>query len=535
MKTRQHIFFFIIIQLFYFNACLDNKNEPGISKGLTEEEKYRPSFHFTPQKNWMNDPNGMFYLNGVFHLYFQHNPESNVWGPMHWGHATSEDLMNWQEHPIALFPDDLGTIFSGSAVVDFQNTSGLGTEANPPIIAVYTNHDSEVQQKGSKLYQNQSIAYSLDKGYSWTKHENNPLIINPGFPDFRDPKVFWMESEKKWIMTLASGQETQFYDSPNLIEWSYLSKFGKGIGNHDGVWECPDLFPLKANGSDEIKWVHLVSINSGGPNGGSATQYFIGDFDGTNFTLDSSFKADLDERHLFWTDFGKDNYAGVTFSNWTTDERNSLFIGWMSNWQYANKVPTFKWRSSMTLPRTLELIKTKTSYRLQSKLMINWKTFISKKKQIKDLQIDKDQIITTTKDIDLSSARVQIELKDLEPTTYTFLLDNESGDSLMFGYNHKEKVFFIDRSKSGEVSFSNDFSKKQSQAPRFRNEDILNLEFVLDKTSIELFFDSGETVMTEIFFPNKPFETLRITSEISSKCIMTVDLFELDAKLNKYF
>lgn len=536
MKTNRDFFFFVSTLLIFISACSNGKtnNTDRMKKVLTEEEKYRPNFHFTPQKNWMNDPNGMFFLNEVFHLYFQYHPDSNVWGPMHWGHATSEDLINWTEHPIALYPDELGAIFSGSAVVDFENTSGLGTLENPPIIAIYTNHDTEEEKMGGTFFQTQSIAYSLDKGYSWDKYENNPVIENPGIRDFRDPKVFWMESQQKWIMTLAAGQETQFYASFDLKKWSYLSNFGKGFGNHDGVWECPDLFPLKVNGSDTIKWVLLVSINPGGPNGGSATQYFIGDFDGTRFTIDTKFKTELETNHSFWIDFGKDNYAGVTFSNFETDKKSALLLGWMSNWEYAKKVPTFNWRSSMTLPRILELNETESSYRLQSKLSVNWDLFSSKKIRTKERSIEEGITIVAANAINLSSARAKVKLKNLEPTTYTFVLSNHSGDSLLFGYKHKERQFFIDRSKSGKVSFSDDFSKNQSLAPRFYDKKELEVEFVLDKTSVEVFFDDGETVMTEIFFPDQPFQTLSLLPKTSSKTIFSAELFELEPKKNTF-
>ena len=531
MRTRQDFVLFGAI-IILFNACSNGSraHELEMSKPEKEEEKYRPGFHFTPENNWMNDPNGMFYLNGTFHLYFQHHPESNVWGPMHWGHATSEDLLNWQEHPIALYPDDLGTIFSGSAVVDFQNTSGLGSLENPPIVAIYTNHDAKAAEGGSERFQTQGIAYSLDDGHSWIKYKNNPVIDNPGIRDFRDPKVFWLDGQKKWILTLAAGQETQFFSSPNLIEWTFLSSFGKGIGNHKGVWECPDLFELKVNGSDETKWVHLVSINPGGPNGGSATQYFIGDFDGTNFKLDSSFKMDIQKRHHFWADFGKDNYAGVTFSNWKDEKGNPLFLGWMSNWQYATKVPTYKWRSSMTLARTLELFKTVNGYRLKSSLYMNSEKVASKKVKIKETAIGEGKIIVDKKEINLSSAKIKIDLKNIEENTYTFVLANQVGGELLFGYDHRQKQFFIDRSKSGVVNFSEKFSDKISIAPRFGMEDELSLEFVLDKTSIELFYDNGETVITEIFFPLKPFETLSLQTNDLTQTVFVGELVELDPK-----
>jgi levanase/fructan beta-fructosidase len=276
----------------------------------------------------------------------------------------------------------------------------------------------------------------------------------------------------------------------------------------------------------------LVSINPGGPNGGSATQYFIGDFDGTRFTIDTKFKTELETNHSFWIDFGKDNYAGVTFSNFETDKKSALLLGWMSNWEYAKKVPTFNWRSSMTLPRILELNETESSYRLQSKLSVNWDLFSSKKIRTKERSIEEGITIVAANAINLSSARAKVKLKNLEPITYTFVLSNHSGDSLLFGYNHKERQFFIDRSKSGKVSFSDDFSKNQSLAPRFYDKKELEVEFVLDKTSVEVFFDDGETVMTEIFFPDQPFQTLSLLPKTSSKTIFSAELFELEPKKN---
>ena len=296
------------------------------------------------------------------------------------------------------------------------------------------------------------------------------------------------------------------------------------------MWECPDLFELKVNGSDETKWVHLVSINPGGPNGGSATQYFIGDFDGTNFKLDSSFKMDIQKKHHFWADFGKDNYAGVTFSNWKDEKGNPIFLGWMSNWQYATKVPTYKWRSSMTLARTLELFKTVNGYRLKSSLYMNSEKVASKKVKIKETAIGEGKIIVDKKEINLSSAKIKIDLKNIEENTYTFVLANQVGGELLFGYDHRQKQFFIDRSKSGVVNFSEKFSDKISIAPRFGMEDELSLEFVLDKTSIELFYDNGETVMTEIFFPLKPFETLSLQTNDLTQTVFVGELVELDPK-----
>ncbi len=303
-----------------------NRNDHKI-----EMEQHRPHFHFTPESMWMNDPNGMVYYEGEYHLFYQHHPDDVVWGPMHWGHAVSTDLVHWEHLPIALYPDEYGYIFSGSAVVDWKNTSGFGSKHNPPLIAIFTYHDVDGEQAGNNDYQTQGIAYSIDKGRSWTKYENNPVLPNPGIKDFRDPKVIWYEPDQKWIMTLAAHDNVRFYSSPNLKDWIFESEFGKGIGAHGGVWECPDLFPMELDGTQ--KWVLLVSLNDGGPNGGSGTQYFIGDFDGKTFINDNS------KNQILWLDYGRDNYAGVTWSDIPDEDGRRIFMGWMSNWSYAEVVP----------------------------------------------------------------------------------------------------------------------------------------------------------------------------------------------------
>ena len=283
-------------------------------------EQHRPQFHFSPAAHWMNDPNGMVYYKGTYHLFYQYHPASSIWGPMHWGHATSKDMVHWQEQPIALYPDSLGWIFSGSTVVDVNNTSGFGKNGQPPLVAIFTHHNSVLEKQKSDKFQYQSLAYSVDEGKTWIKYAGNPVLPNPGITDFRDPKVRWYEAGKKWIMTLATKDRVTFYSSPDLKKWTKESEFGSDLGAHGGVWECPDLFPLNHNG--KTVWTLLVSINPGGPNGGSATQYFVGDFDGKTFKPYST--------QTKWMDYGTDNYAGVTFSN--TGNRTVL-IGWMSNWQ----------------------------------------------------------------------------------------------------------------------------------------------------------------------------------------------------------
>lgn len=444
-----------------------------------EEKLYRPAFHFTPPSNWMNDPNGMFFLNGTYHLYYQHNPFASVWGPMHWGHATSKDLVHWEHQPIALFPDRLGTIFSGSIVVDHNNTSGFGQNGKVPVVAIYTQHDQEGADKGKIDFQTQGIAYSLDEGYTWTKYESNPVLKNPGIRDFRDPKVFWHKESKKWIMTLAVLDRIHFYSSDNLIAWEKLSEFGDKAGAHGGVWECPDLFPLEYKGKQE--WVLLVNMNPGGPNKGSATQYFVGNFNGKTFSPNSP--------NTKWVDYGPDEYAGVTFSN---TKNQTIFLGWMSNWNYANTVPTQKWRSACTFPRKLSLYKQDEEYLLASSpFFVNPKTF------------------SKTGDEQPKVIPHYITLNHLDSEKdFSITLSNNSNEKLVINYVAKLKEFQIDRSKSGIINFDKGFSEI-IKAPRFSKSKWMDLKLVIDKTSVEVFADIGLTVMTAIYFPTELYNTIQ--------------------------
>ncbi len=313
----------------------------------------------------MNDPNGMVYLEGEYHLFFQYYPDSTVWGPRHWGHAVSRDLLHWEELPIALYRDSLGYIFSGSAVMDHENTSGLGEGGRAPLIAIFTHHDPTGEAEGRNDYQYQSLAYSNDRGRSWTKYPGNPVLPNSeGIRDFRDPKVRWDEAAGQWLMVLAAQDRVKFYTFPNLLDWTFLSDFGEQFGGHGGVWECPDFFPLPLEIEDRSKYVLLLSINPGAPNGGSGTQYFVGDFDGTEFTLDTGFERDVASEKGVWLDYRRDDYAGVTFSDVPDSDGCRLFMGWMSNWNYGQAVPTETWRIAMTLPRALTLQRTPAGLRV---------------------------------------------------------------------------------------------------------------------------------------------------------------------------
>ena len=460
------------------------------------DEQYRPLIHFSPAKNWINDPNGMVYNNGIYHLFFQYHPNSSVWGPMHWGHATSKDMIAWKRQPIAIYPDSLGTIFSGSAVVDKNNTSGFGKKGQAPLVAIFTQHDTIGEKAGTNNFQNQSIAYSLNDGKTWIKYTANPVIKNPGFRDFRDPKVMWFESQKKWVMSLSAKDNILFYSSPDLKNWTKESEFGAGRGAHGGGWECPDLVKFDDNGKS--RWVLIVNLNPGGPNKGSGTQYFVGNFDGKTFSSD--------QKETRWLDYGPDNYAGVTWSN--TGKR-TLFIGWMSNWLYANQVPTETWRNAMTLPRELKLKHIGKDIFVTS-LPANELS----KRHLPSIVMENIKVV---KSFDISSKAKQIKfpyrlnLYADQMNDFSLILSNDKGEEMIIGFDKKQQQYFMDRTKSGKINFEENFAARHF-APCLTNKTTLNISLVVDASSIEMFADDGLTVMTEIFFPTKPYNQIKIQS-----------------------
>lgn len=460
------------------------------------QDKYRPQFHFSPKANWMNDPNGMVYHNGTYHLFYQYYPDDKIWGPMHWGHATSKDMVAWAEQPIALYPDSLGYIFSGSAVVDTKNTSGFGKDGKAPLVAIFTHHNPVLEKQKTGKHEYQSIAYSLDDGKTWTKYKGNPVLPNPGITDFRDPKVSWFEPQQKWVMTLATKDRITFYSSPDLKSWTRESEFGANVGAHGGVWECPDLFPIMHDGKQV--WVLIVNINPGGPNKGSAGQYFLGDFDGKTFKSNSN--------ETKWLDFGADNYAAVTFAN--TGNRRIL-LGWMSNWQYANQVPTDPWRSANTVARELGLRSVGKEMYLTSVPVkeldgINMTTFSEKNLKIKG-QTD----LTAKAKNNTGLFRLDLDTKNTGD--FSIVLGNKAGNEMVIGYDKASNQYYTDRSKSGKIDFEKGFAVKHF-APRFATDEKITLTLVADAASVELFADGGLTVMTDIFFPDEPMSQLHIKS-----------------------
>lgn len=433
---------------------------------MQNREQYRPIYHHTPAYGWMNDPNGMFYKDGVWNLYFQHNPYGSQWENMTWGHSTSTDLVHWKYEGDAVEPDALGTVFSGSAVVDMGNTSGFGKGA---VIALYTSAGES---------QTQSLVYSTDNGKTFHKFEGNPVITS-NVPDFRDPHMFWNEDIKKWNMILAAGQHMEIYSSDNLKDWKYESSFGEKYGNHGGVWECPDLMKMKVRGTDKEKWMLICNINPGGPFGGSATQYFVGDFDGHKFTCES--KPEVTK----WMDYGKDHYATVTFDN--APEGRRVAIAWMSNWQYANQVPTQQYRSGNSIPRDLGLFEYKGETYC-SVVPSPEMTAARSKKAGKKLT---------------ESCEMVVNLKG----NATITLSNDKGEKVVMNYDAKAETFSMDRTKSGKVDFSKDFAAV-TKAPTYGK--ISQLRIFIDKSSIEALDADGKMSMTNLVFPSKPYNKVTV-------------------------
>ena len=474
----------VILLLFQFSSFSQSSSNDYYN------ETHRPQFHFTPESNWMNDPNGLVYYKDKYHLFYQYYPEGIVWGPMHWGHASSKDLYHWEHHPIALYPDELGNIFSGCAVIDKQNTAGFGKNA---MIAIYTYHDDKLKEQGYNNTESQAIAYSLDEGITWTKYSGNPVINNSSEKDFRDPNVFWNDDLNAWNMVLASGDRVKIYTSENLKEWKYKSDFKPNPDlSKIGTWECVDLFKMTYN--TEEKWVMIVNHDRLTPNGGSGTRYFIGDFDGEVFTNTQASK---------WLDYGTDYYAGVTFYNVPNDKR--ILISWMSNWLYAQKTPTKVWRSAMTLPRELLLDKKENEYFLKQRIAGEFDDILDPILSKKEVQLPYEK-----KNISLSQAELSF---NFEGEHLLITLSNKLGESLNLELDHKQ--LSIDRSKSGITEFSEVFAENTQVMPI--DEKITDFQIVLDRASIEILLNSGKYSMTNIFFPNSEFSNLKFESDDDSK------------------
>ena len=475
---------------------------------MTNREKFRPVYHHTPAYGWMNDPNGMFYKDGVYHLYFQHNPYGSTWGNMTWGHSTTTDLVNWNYEGLAIKPDAWGAVFSGSAVVDYDNTAGFGKNA---VVAFYTSAKSSPWGDT----QSQSMAYSLDNGKTFVKYAYNPVVTSSK-RDFRDPKVFWYAPDKHWVMILAGGQEMDIYSSKNLKDWKYESSFGAKQGAHGGVWECPDLVELPVEGTKEKKWVLICNINPGGPFGGNAAQYFVGTFDGKKFVNESPTQTK-------WMDWGKDHYATVTFSN--APGGRCIALGWMSNWQYQTVLPTLQYRGSNTIARDLTL------YRQDGELLLR----CTPSPEIEKARMQKVSVpsFKVSDSYDLASLlegndgayEIDMTIKNSGASKIMFTLSNDKGEKVNMYYDIMRKQFVMDRSESGKVDFSVDFPAV-TVAPVYDTDNI-RLRLFVDRTSIEAFGEGGKFVMTNQVFPTEPYNKMSFVSVRGNFTVKSMDVYKL--------
>lgn len=496
----------------------------------TNTDYYRPSYHFTPLYGWMNDPNGMVYKDGEYHLYFQYNPYGSKWGNMHWGHAVSKDLIHWEHLDPAIARDPVGHIFSGSSVVDKKNTAGFGKNA---IIAIYTNNSVNHDEV-------QCIAYSNDNGRTFTKYEGNPVLTPfDGLKDFRDPKVFWYEKGKCWYMIVSADKETRFYKSKNLKKWDYVSAFGKGMGQQPCQYECPDFFQLPVNGDkNNKKWVMTMNINPGCWFGGSATEYFVGDFDGKQFTCH-------DAKDVKWMDWGKDHYATVTFSN--TGDR-VLAITWMSNWQYANLTPFKQNRGANGLPRELKLFENNGKYYLSEDVAPEVYALRKTTRTLANETVDESKAFASlTAGMD---GAFEIEA-DITPDANGIAgieISNNKRERTLIYFDMKQGKVVMDRTESGLTDFGKQavphdieqaWDKQRAaegkqparmvNAINYKNDFALatwaplslcqagkktyHVDIFVDKSSIELFVDGGRIAMTNLVFPVAPYENVKLYAE----------------------
>ena len=476
---------------------------------MTNKEKFRPVYHHTPAYGWMNDPNGMFYKDGVYHLYFQHNPYGSTWGNLSWGHSTSTDLVNWKFEGDPVMPDAWGMIFSGSSVVDHDNTAGFGEGA---VIAFYTS--AKPSPWGD--VQMQSMAYSLDNGKTFTKYEHNPILTSTE-RDFRDPKVFWYAPGKHWVMMLAVGQHMEIYSSVNLKEWKKESEFGAMQGAHGGVWECPDLVEVQIEGTKQKKWVLICNLNPGGPFGGSAAQYFVGSFDGKVFVNESPTQTK-------WMDWGKDHYATVTFSN--APDGRCIALGWMSNWQYANNVPTLQYRSANTIARDLTLYRSGEELYLKSTPSAEIKKARTDKVSVPSFRVSGPYEVKSLLPSNEGAYEIEMTLKNAGASKIVFSLLNDNGEKVTMYYDVLRKQFAMDRSESGEVSFSKDFPAL-TVAPVEDTKGDIRLRLFVDRSSVEAFGEDGKFAMTNLVFPSAPYNRMVFDSGTGKFTVKSLTVYKL--------
>lgn len=480
-------------------------------------ERYRPQFHFTPPENWMNDPNGLVYFDGEYHLFYQYNPFGNVWGHMSWGHAVSKDLLHWTNLPVAI--PEVGKLmaFSGSAVVDWKNTSGFGQNGKSPLIALYTGHVDWGD------HQSQYLAYSNDRGRTWQNYANNP-VLDLHLTDFRDPKVMWFEPSRHWVMTVSLPKEHRmcFYWSDNLKDWKLSGTFGPA-GSASAEWECPDLFELPIAGTNrETKWVLIVNVSDGGANGGSACQYFVGEFDGSQFKPDPGEGAN----GIHWADYGRDFYAAVSWSDVPASDGRRIWLGWMNNWKYGQTIPTAPWRSAQSLVRELGLTHDAEGWHLTQQPVREYQALRGKEVVAKARQIPPGQLDLAAEGVRGDQLELQVVLEPGTARAAGLTLLAGSGRQTRLGYDRTTGRLFFDRTNSGD-DFNPGFAGRH-EAPLALRDGRVALHIFVDKSLVEIFADDGRVVMSEQVFAPEGATAIGLFSEGGTAQLSALSAWPLD-------
>jgi fructan beta-fructosidase len=492
---------------------------PGFDEVAKElyDEDYRPQLHFTPARNWMNDPNGPVYYAGEYHLFYQNNPFGNEWGHMSWGHAVSRDLLHWKHLPLALAEENGVMVFSGSTVVDWHNTSGFcsatGTEAASCLVAIYTGHSDKLQT--------QNLAYSNDRGRTWTKYPDNP-VINLHLAGFRDPKVFWHEGAHKWVMVtvLASQHKVRFFGSADLKHWAALSDFGPA-GATGGVWECPDLFPLAVDGDPrQTKWVLSVNLNPGGVAGGSGNQYFIGSFDGTSFSSESP-------EHVLWADYGADFYASTSFSDIPKADGRRIWLGWLSNWKYGAKVPTDPWRGAQSIPRELKLKRFANGIRLVQEPVTELRNLRERHTRLENRSMKAANNLLKSKTIRGETLEIIAEISPEDASEFGLKVRKSGSEETVIGVDTKKLTLLVDRTRSGNVSFDEHFPSRNAGPFESAAGKSVRLHIFVDRSSVEVFGNDGEIVISETIFPKRTSDGIELYSNDGRARVLTMDIWNL--------
>ena len=488
-------------------------------------EPFRPQYHFTPEKNWMNDPNGMVFYEGEYHLFYQYNPAGDKWGHMSWGHAVSPDMVHWTHLPLALAEADNVMIFSGSAVVDWKNSSGFGKDGRPPLVAVYTGF------RTTDRVQFQCIAYSNDKGRTWTKYSGNP-VIDINSMDFRDPKVQWHDATRRWIMTvsLSAEHKVRFYGSDNLKAWTLLSEFGPA-GATGGVWECPDLFELPLPGTNDKRWVLVVNMNPGSVAGGSGGQYFIGRFDGTQFVADRDSlipprpgRSASESAH--WFDYGPDYYAAVSWSDVPASDDRRLWLGWMSNWEYGGDVPTSPWRSAMSIPREVGLSRTAEGIRLVQKPAREMESLRDRHFAFKSGDVSEANAWLKERHVQGDQLELMVEFAPRSSGTEGVKVLKSDTEATVIGVDRQRGRAFVDRTQSGNVMFHQKFSGVYD-APLAVHDGRVKLHLFVDASSVEVFVNDGERVFTSLVYPSAASRGVEFFGSMTSARITSLNVWTL--------